>query len=328
MPNRFLGPLFIVGMPRSGTKLLRGLLNEHPRVGIPFIETDFLPFLIRHERGLGDLSRRRDFHRFYERMIKFPYFIYMRDSSLLIGEAEWFGCCRDYTLSGIFEALIRHDANVGFDTDKIWGDKSPSYITEIPLLKQRFPEAKFIHIVRDVRDYCLSIHHAWGKNMLRAAQRWAEDTRKCKLDSHCLKNDYLEVKYEDVLTNTQHELRRVAQFLEVDFIEQMTALSKPSETVGAARGKREVVSSNQKKYLGHMSIALRKQIESVAAEGLRSYGYAVDPSLPVRKVSAMRMMYYQALDGVNLLRSSCKKRGLVASLKFYSKRSIMPENRK
>ena len=36
----FRGPLFIIGMPRSGTKLLRGLLNGHSRVAIPSCETE------------------------------------------------------------------------------------------------------------------------------------------------------------------------------------------------------------------------------------------------------------------------------------------------
>src|SRR5262245_12693694 len=39
------GPMFIVGMPRSGTKLLRGLLDQHPRIRILQTETEFLPFL-------------------------------------------------------------------------------------------------------------------------------------------------------------------------------------------------------------------------------------------------------------------------------------------
>ncbi len=44
-PSTWEGPLFIVGMPRSGTKLLRGLLSKHPRIRILAAETDFLPFI-------------------------------------------------------------------------------------------------------------------------------------------------------------------------------------------------------------------------------------------------------------------------------------------
>jgi len=43
----FTGPLFILGMPRSGTKLLRDLLNRNPKIGVPTSETDFIPYLIK-----------------------------------------------------------------------------------------------------------------------------------------------------------------------------------------------------------------------------------------------------------------------------------------
>jgi hypothetical protein len=53
------GPLFIIGMPRSGTKLLRGLLEQHPRVRVPTIETEFFPFLVRWARLISSGARRR-----------------------------------------------------------------------------------------------------------------------------------------------------------------------------------------------------------------------------------------------------------------------------
>ena len=62
--SAFHGPLFVVGMPRSGTKLLRGLLNEHSRIGIPLNETEFLPHWLRSWSAFGDLSSRTAFDAF------------------------------------------------------------------------------------------------------------------------------------------------------------------------------------------------------------------------------------------------------------------------
>jgi len=45
--SNFFGPLFIIGMPRSGTKLLRDLMNQNPKIGIPAAETHFIPFMIK-----------------------------------------------------------------------------------------------------------------------------------------------------------------------------------------------------------------------------------------------------------------------------------------
>jgi hypothetical protein len=77
-----------------------------------------------------------------------------------------------------------------------------------------------------------------------------------------------------------------------------------------------------------MDAGLRAEIESVAAGSLRLFGYDVDPSVRVRKVSAARMLYYRTLDGMSLLRSSWKKRGLMASLQFYSKYSPISPGRR
>ncbi|MCK6525680.1 sulfotransferase, partial [Myxococcota bacterium] len=52
----FIGPLFIVGAPRSGTKLFRDLLRQHPRVAIPLYETELLPRLIQIAPRFGDLA--------------------------------------------------------------------------------------------------------------------------------------------------------------------------------------------------------------------------------------------------------------------------------
>ena len=64
--EHFKGPLFIVGIPRSGTKLLRGLLDEHPMIGIPPIEIEFLPYWEKRWRDFGDLSDPYMFSKFYK----------------------------------------------------------------------------------------------------------------------------------------------------------------------------------------------------------------------------------------------------------------------
>ena len=191
----FAGPLFIIGMPRSGTKLLRGLLNEHPRIGIPISETEFFPYWIAHWQEFGDLSKKENFVRFYKRMLSAPYFICYRRDGKLIDADLWFEWCHNFSPAGVFEALVRHDAGVEFTSDHIWGDKSPSYTTNMTLLKHHFPDAKFVHIIRDVRDYCLSINRAWGKHMLRAAQRWVYGVEGAISAAQAFPADCMQLRY-------------------------------------------------------------------------------------------------------------------------------------
>ena len=87
----------------------------------------------------------------------------------------------------------------------IWGDKTPNYLLYLPLLKTLFPKAKFVHIIRDVRDYCLSINAAWQKNPYRAAQRWHDSIKKCRKDGKTLpQGDYMEINYEALIDDPAH----------------------------------------------------------------------------------------------------------------------------
>jgi len=325
--SNFNGPLFIVGMPRSGTKLLRGLLNEHPRIRIPSIETEFIPHWKHHWSSFGDLSNPTMFKKFYKEASKTPYFIYMKEMNKMIEERVWFEYCKNFTLQEIFEALIRHDANIDYNLKKIWGDKSPSYIRHLPLLKENFPDARFIHIIRDVRDYCLSINKAWGKNMIRAAQRWVDDVQKCKNDSKAFSQDYIELRFEDLLKNTEQELKRICHFLDLEFNQNMLSLSKPTENIGSAKGVKEIVTGNQGKYLDQMKISVQNQIECIAAPTLKSHGYAVNYSNRAHQVSRIRMLCYQIIDGINLVKSTINQRGLLGSLVFCWKSFKISGNR-
>lgn len=312
----FSGPVFLIGMPRSGTKLLRNLLVEHPRIGILHIETEFLPYWVDRWNKFGDLSSFNNFQIFYTHMIQLPYFIHMRRHGTLISQQTWYELCRAYDPASIFEALVRHDACVDFGSTKIWGDKSPSYIRHLPLLKQLFPNAKFIHITRDVRDYCLSIHKAWGKNMIRAAQRWADYVHKASQDSMMLGDDYYEIKYEELIDDPGTILKAICDFLGIEFKIEMLDLSKPTENLGDTKGTRNIVSSNKEKYQKLMNADTQKKIEMIAAHTLSQCGYPVIKTESYR-VPKYLMTFYQIMDGINLVRSKITQMGVLGAIKFY-----------
>lgn len=312
----FRGPVFLIGMPRSGTKLLRGLLNEHPLIGICSVETEFIPYWAKHWHAFGDLSEATIFQDFYKTSTRFPYFIYMREMGKLIESDVWFNLCNNFTLSGVFEALIRHDANVSCHSKKIWGDKSPSYINNLFLLKELFPQAKFIHIIRDVRDYCLSINNAWGKNMIRAAQRWVDCIVKAKRDAAHFPESYLEVRYEDLLKEPEIALHRLTNFMGIEFDIKLLNLSSPSENLGATKGKKKIIKENKNKYLRLMAPQTRRKIESISLEVLQSCGYNSDYSGKSQRVSSIQMSIFQGLDALNLIKFESKKRGIWKALKF------------
>ncbi len=317
-PSAYCGPVFLIGMPRSGTKLLRELLNRHPRISIPDSETEFLPLLAHNWDSFGDLSSPQKFGEFYEQITRKPFFTYQRADNRLVSAADWYRGCKDFTPAGVFEALIRLDVGAAAGGDVIWGDKSPSYIDDLALLKSLYPAARFIHIIRDVRDYCLSIRKAWGKDMLRAAQRWAQSIDGARSAGAQLGCDYMELRYEDLLVDTEIAMRRVSTFLEVRFDAVMLTLTRPTENLGYTRGETRVVANNFGKFLDGMNRRTLARIEALAGETLVGCGYSLAmPAQPRARLSRLGALFAQMRDAINLVRSGRRERGLVGSLVFH-----------
>lgn len=312
----YSGPLFIVGMPRSGTKLLRALVNGHSRIGIPDVETEFLPYLVLLSGRLGDLSKPEVFHRFYRYITKLPYFIYRNDSGSLVSETEWFASCKTFSPEGVFEALLRLETGSGWETERIWGDKSPSYIRHLILIKKLYPTAKIIHIVRDVRDYCLSINQAWGKDMSRAAARWNKGVLHARTSASAFPEDYLEVQYENLIKNPEVTLRSICQFLDLPYEDKMLKLDQPTENLGETRGKTGVMTANTDKHFAKMDAGIRARVEALAFDGMTAYGYSFTGTRVASKLGRMHRLQGLIRDGIALTRFQIRKRGLLGAIRF------------
>jgi Sulfotransferase family len=308
--SRFTGPLFVVGMPRSGTKLLRDLLRGHPLIRIPPTESNLLPRWAAEWHRFGDLSDRQRFAAFYRRTVGAPYFLLMeKHTGGPIPEELWYSSCRGFGPAEVFEALIRHDVGAAPDTDLVWGDKSPTYTQHIALLGSLFPQARIIHIVRDVRDCCLSLRAAWGKNMIRGAQRWADGVMKARRDAELVAGRYLELRYEDLLADPERELRRCCEFLGLEYDSSLVELRYSTEHIGAARGAHAIVATNVRKFERMLDPRTRRRIEGVAAEALRAFGYDVNYAGRVRRVPPPLMAYYRLLDSVSFVRAQSRRSG-------------------
>jgi hypothetical protein len=314
----YAGPLFLVGMPRSGTKLLRELLNRHPKISIPGSETEFLPYLAHRWANFGNISDKDAFRKFYSQITRQSYFSYQREAKRLITASAWYDACREFTPAGVFEALIRLDVAAAADSGIIWGDKSPSYIDDLLLIKRLYPAARFIHIIRDVRDYCLSINKAWGKDMLRAAQRWADNIESARAVGRQMGRDYLELRYEELVSDTESAMRQAASFLGLAYDPKTLALAQPAENLGGARGETRVVTDNFGKFKEQLDRRMLRRIEALAGETMVTCGYSLAmPAQPRVRLSRFGMLAAQCRDSFNLLRFGRRERGVVGALKFH-----------
>jgi hypothetical protein len=313
---KFTSPLFLVGMPRSGTKLLRGLLNQHPSIEIPNVETHFLPYWKKHWKEYGDLSDQNNFSYFYNQVTNIPYFAYMREEEGIIEKNDWYQGCKNFKISGVFEALIRHDSHTPIGSEKIWGDKTPSYINQIPLIKELFPSAKIIHIIRDVRDYSLSTKVTWGKNMMRSTDRWVDGINTFRNNLKYYPDDILELRYEDLLDNPEKQLSQICDFMNLKFDAHMLQLATPCEKSGNTKNETSIVKNNKQKFLSEMTFKERESLERIAKPILEQYGYPFEYKGKTKRVNNVKMLLYKVMDGLNLFRYESKKRGLLEGIQF------------
>ncbi|MCP5048402.1 MAG: sulfotransferase, partial [bacterium] len=122
----FPGPLFLIGVSRSGTKLLRDLLNNHSRVGIAMIESKFIPSLYPKYSRWDQEKLKKEFDIFYRDFQGTFFAMSMEEEGNPIDRDAWYRSVAKWTYAGVLEALFKQLAAAGGKT--IWGDKTPLHL--------------------------------------------------------------------------------------------------------------------------------------------------------------------------------------------------------
>lgn len=208
---------FIVGAPRSGTTLLRMMLDAHPQLAIP-PETGFIPPLARL-RGRGEGLRRA----FFETVTGCPADAPNWPDYGLSRETFW------RALQGIEPFSVRAGLRCFYRTygerfgKQRWGDKTPPYCFHLHTVGRLLPEARFVHVIRDGRDTALSLRSLWfapGQDIATLADSW----RRHVLAARQTKPDcrrYIEVRYEDLILDTRRVLTDLCAFLDLAYAPAM-----------------------------------------------------------------------------------------------------------
>ncbi|WP_218043107.1 sulfotransferase family protein [Steroidobacter gossypii] len=314
------GPLFIVGMPRSGTKLLRGLLSNHPRLRVLAAETDFLPFMDTWVQRHGKPTTAEAFERFASDMSRANHYFNFRPAGR--GPFRWqdwrSACNGNFGVSGLFEGFARYELDVRRGSGVIWADKSPAYIRHIPLLLKHFPTARIVHIVRDVRDHCVSMRKAWGKDIRRSAWRWGNDVLTAHRQCSNMPERCLELKFEELLQDPEAQLRRICMFLDLEFFAGLAVLSQSVEQRGFAAGRNEIVRDNFSKFETRLTPRELLAIESLAWQTMQALGYKPVRAEQQATLSPFMQQLLKLKDGVHLVASGMSRRGVAAAVRFHA----------
>ena len=99
-----------------------------------------------------------------------------------------------------------------------YGDKTPGYVKEMRRIQRVLPEARFVHIIRDGRDVSLShLRMNWGpETYAQSARLWRNRIRKARKMAPSVKH-YTEIHFEDLVADTEGSLRRVCEFIDLDY---------------------------------------------------------------------------------------------------------------
>jgi hypothetical protein len=131
-------------------------------------------------------------------------------SKLILLESPTLG----QALGAIFEAYASREGK------RRWGDKTPRYVNDLPLLARIFPEARFIHMIRDGRDVAMSIVDVGRlhRRSATAAIVWARRVTSGRNARALLgPHRYIECHYETLLGDLEGELRELCAFADLPF---------------------------------------------------------------------------------------------------------------
>ena len=284
-------PIFIVGCPRSGTSLLRDILDGHLNLTFP-TESHFIPVFF---KAYGDPQTQGEARRLAARILRLRW---VRSWGLALEPGD-FAHDRSFrkVVTRIYSEYARNKKKAR------WGDKTPQYVAEIPVLYALFPKCKIIHVYRDGRDVALSWLRVGldARNIFTAALSWKKFVSKGRRDGAALPSSaYLEVRYESLLACPEKVIRDVCAFLEEPFSEAVFRKNPLRHNQRQMRlGRRDfgildtqIVTTNVQKWKTEMPPPARVLFESLAGDLLASMGYEVAGA--TRQISGLERIMWRA----------------------------------
>jgi len=208
------------------------ILASHSRITIP-PETWFLLPLLRRLRTDQPLDVAQV--EFAVKTITGHY----RWPDMMMSEADFRRRVRELERPFLRDIVqIIYQTHMERDHKPRWGDKTPGYIEVVPQLMELFPGARFIHLVRDGRDVAKSFQQRgwYGPWLHENTREWNEALAYRERWNHVeAKNSILDVRYEDLVLDTERTVRGICDFLGEQFEPQMLAWQGRVEDLVPAR---------------------------------------------------------------------------------------------
>jgi len=287
-------PFFIIGVHRSGTTLLRFMLNSSPHVYIP-PESDFIPrfFLGRPHQ---ELTGARIAHLLD---VIFRRYRFVKEWQGEPPDAAAFAARLPARTPAAFLDTLYTDYARQRGAGR-WGDKTPIYASYVDFIADLFPTARFVHILRDGRDVALSMIDKWGDKELHvdvyfAARNWVRRIRQARASGARLgPGRFYEMRYEALVADPEAELRPLCDFLDEPYLPQMAQPDRLGREQVAAGDFHEAVrrppsTTRVDRWRHEMSPADLRLFQRVAGPLLRELGYGLEDAGPMPPAEVARL---------------------------------------
>ena len=253
-------PVFIFGVPRSGTTYTFNLLNEHPRIrmtseGRTVREGAYL--YGRHGRGHDPAHFEQLLEAFCQAEGDEPLNRWLVRQIRAHGRSfyERHGRAGDFAL--LVRDLYTYRQNVA-----CWGDKNV-HVTECPNVLHLWPDARCVILIRDPRAVSASMAAYFGTRIKYAALCWNLHARWTRLHATCPQRFHV-VRYEDLVTDTPAHLETIFRWLGVwDPAAAARILEKCPPQTASLDKWREALDGEQV-----------RRLESYCFDEMRAWGYA------------------------------------------------------
>jgi hypothetical protein len=217
---------FIIGRPRSGTTLLRTILDAHPNVAIPLESPMIKELGSKYSRvKVWDVNLLLNF--FNDLIIQRRFDIW--DCDLITLKSEILSCVGEYSFSDLIKIVyLNYPSYFEKAEIEIIGDKNPPFSTYPQKIFRLFPEAKYIHLTRDYRDNILSVMKVEfeAPYVPLISYRWRYAAVRIEKLKRKYPEQFYTLKYEDLVADPEKEMKALCSFLNIDYYNSMLEFYK------------------------------------------------------------------------------------------------------